>query len=200
MQNQSRCRVAERLELPELKDDVLQIIHSQGSIQMENIQNTQEGIRVEGILHVTFLYLRADDMMPFGSWQGMVPFSYLIECAGMQEDVCCSLTWYVEQLQVMLAGSEAVEIKAVLAFDTFLRRKVPVDVITEVQMHPLDMETLNERPGIVGHIVQEKEDLWSLAKKYMTTMEGIMEVNGLEGEEIKPGDKLLIFKENMSIL
>ena len=52
----------------------------------------------------------------------------------------------------------------------------------------------------MGHIVQNGEDLWGLAKKYMTTVEGIMEINGLESEKIKTGDKLLIFKENMSIL
>jgi len=48
--------------------------------------------------------------------------------------------------------------------------------------------------------VQEKEDLWELAKQYMTTVEGIMNVNELENENVKIGDKLLIFKENMSIL
>ena len=42
--------------------------------------------------------------------------------------------------------------------------------------------------------------MWSLAKKYMTTEAGIREVNSLEGDTVKPGDKLLIFKENMSIL
>uniref|UniRef100_UPI00272BF3F8 alpha-amylase family glycosyl hydrolase n=1 Tax=Duncaniella muris TaxID=2094150 RepID=UPI00272BF3F8 len=36
--------------------------------------------------------------------------------------------------------------------------------------------------------------------KDYTTVEGIMEVNGLETEEIKSGDRVLIFKENMSIL
>ena len=92
------------------------------------------------------------------------------------------------------------EITAVLAFDTFVRKTVPVEVITDVETVPVDMEEMESRPGIVGHIVQEKEDLWSLAKKYMTTVEGIMEVNGLENETIKTGDKLLIFKENMSIL
>ena len=41
---------------------------------------------------------------------------------------------------------------------------------------------------------------WDLAKKYNTTVEGIMEVNDLESGDIKAGDRLLIFKENMSIL
>lgn len=200
MQNQSKCKITERLSLPELKDDVLQIIHSTGSIQVESMQNTSEGIRIEGILHITFLYVRADDTEPFGSWQGMVPFSYLVECPEMPEDVRSSMSCHVEQLLVTLAGSEAVEVKAVLAFDAFLRNPVSAEVITNVELRPADLEKQEKRPGIVGHIVQSGEDLWGLAKKYMTTVDGIMEVNGLESEKIKTGDKLLIFKENISIL
>lgn len=200
IQNQSRCKLTERLALPELKEDVLQIICSKGDIQVESEQITPEGIQVEGILHVAFLYVRADDAEPYGSWQGILPFSYLIEYPGMPEEVRTSLSSHVEQLAVTLAGSEAVEVKAVLAFDVFLRKMVPVSVITKVQENPLDMEALAQRPGIVGHIVQSGEDMWSLAKKYRTTVEGIKEINGLEGENVKPGEKLLILKENMSIL
>lgn len=200
MQNQSKCKVAERLSLPELKEDVLQILHSRGSIQTESEQHTEEGIRVEGILHLSFLYLRGNDIEPYGSWQGMIPFSWLIECPDMPREVRSSLSYHVEQLSVTLAGSEAVEIKAILSFDIFLRKLLPVEVIKEVGLEPLDMKELAERPGIVGHIVQNGEDLWSLAKKYMTTVEGIMEINGLNDEKISKGDKLLIFKENVSIL
>ncbi len=200
MQNQSKCKVSERLSLPELKEDVLQILHSQGSIQLESEQHTPEGIRTEGILHLSFLYLKGSDTEPYGSWQGMIPFSFLIEYPDMPEHVNSSLSYHVEQLAVTLAGSEAVEVKAVLSFDVFLRRLIPVNVITDVRMEPLDVEQMAERPGIVGHIVQKGEDLWSLAKKYMTTVEGIMEINGLNDEKVSQGDKLLIFKENVSIL
>ena len=34
----------------------------------------------------------------------------------------------------------------------------------------------------------------------MTTVEGIMEINGLDSENVRQGDKLLILKENVSIL
>lgn len=200
MQNQSKCKISERLSLPELKDDVLQIIHSQGSIQVESEQYTEEGIRVEGILHLSFLYLRGNDIEPYGNWQGMVPFSWLIEYPAMPDKVSGSLSSHVEQLAVTLAGSEAVEVKAVLSFDIFLVKLTPVEVIISVRMEPLDMERLSEQPGIVGHIVQNGEDLWSLAKKYMTTVEGIKEINGLNDEKVSSGDKLLIFKENVSIL
>lgn len=200
MQNQSRCRLTERLSLPELKDDVLQILYSTGNIQVESEEYIPEGIQLEGILHLSFLYLKSDDAEPYGSWHGMVPFSYLVECRDMPGDVSDSLTYHVEQLAVTLAGSETVEIKAVLSFDVFLRRITPVQIITDVVMAEQDMSETASRPGIVGHIVQNGEDLWGLAKKYMTTVQGIMEINGLNDEKIVPGDKLLIFKENISIL
>ena len=52
----------------------------------------------------------------------------------------------------------------------------------------------------MGYIVKEGDDLWNLAKRYHTTEEGIQEVNEMDGRQIKAGDRILIFKENMSIL
>ena len=161
---------------------------------------TGEGIRVEGILHLSFLYLRGDDAEPYGSWQGMIPFEHQIECKEMPEETVYNMEQHIEQLQITLVGSESVEIKGILTFDTFLRRPVKVWTMENVREEPLDLEQLEKRPSIVGHIVQRGEDLWQLAKQYMTTKEGIMEVNGMQNENVKEGDKLLIFKENMSIL
>lgn len=68
------------------------------------------------------------------------------------------------------------------------------------QFEPVDMEELEKRPGIVGYIVREGDTLWNLAKKYNTTVEHIKEVNQMEKEAVNKGDKILIFKENLSIL
>ena len=59
---------------------------------------------------------------------------------------------------------------------------------------------MNKRPGIIGYITKDGDDLWSLAKRYYTTEDSIMKNNQLETGELRPGQKLLIFKENMSIL
>lgn len=200
IQNNSKCKITERLRLPELKSDVLQICHSEGSVQISHMEKTENGLLIDGILHLKFLYVKSDDVMPFGSWQGMVPFSYVLECPAMPENVLSNITYHVEQLSVNPAGSEAVEVKAVVAFDTFLRKPVPMQVITDVEFTPVSLEELEKRPGITGYIVREGDDLWKLAKMYMTTVDRIKEINDLESEVIKPGDKLLIFKESMMLL
>ena len=198
LQNQSKCKIVENLSLPELKDDVLQICHSSGSVQIEHVETRAEkqgGILIEGILHVSFLYLKADDALPFGNWQGMVPFSYLLECPDMPKDVRYQLSNRVEQISVTMTGRDSVEVKAVLDFDVFLRKEVPMQVITEVSLEETDREELAKKPGIVGYMVKSGDDLWTLAKQYMTTEESIRQINHLENGKIKPGDKLIICKE-----
>lgn len=196
IQNQSKCKLAEQLALPELKEDVLQICHSEGSLQIEQTKVMADGIYVEGILHLSFLYIKADDDSPFAAWQGMVPFAHLLECPDMCEDARFHISPHLEQLMVSLAGSQNVEVKAVLAFDTFVRRPVQMEMITDISFSPITEEEMEKMPGIIGYIVKEGDTLWKIAKRYMATADVIREVNQLDSDVLKCGEKLLIFKDN----
>lgn len=199
LQNHSKCRISEELTLPELKEDILQICHCKGKIQMETVKAETDGVHIDGVLHLRFLYVREDDQTPFGVWNGMVPFSYLLENGGGEpdmEDMDCT----VEQLSVNLMGSGEVEVKAVLAFNCFQKEPVQIQNIESAEFRPMDTEELESRPGIVGYFVQQGDTLWNLAKKYNTTVENIKEVNHMEKEGINKGDKILIFKQNLGIL
>ena len=199
LQNHSKCRVTESLNLPELKENILQICHCKGRIEMESTSVEDEGMRIEGVLHLGFLYVREDDQVPFGVWTGMVPFSYLLEhVKGERQDE--ELDQTLEQISVGLLGSGEIEVKAVLAFNSFQKEIISVENIESAEFEQTDMEELEKRPGIVGYIVREGDTLWSLAKKYNTTVDNIKEVNQMEKEEVNKGDKILIFKENLSIL
>ena len=52
---------------------------------------------------------------------------------------------HIEQLQITLVGSESVEIKGILTFDTFLRRPVKVWTMENVREEPLDLEQLEKK-------------------------------------------------------
>lgn len=200
LQNHSKCKIAERLLLPELKNDILQICHSGGTLQLDHVEMVEQGIQVEGALHISFLYVKANDEVPFETWKGVVPFSYLIECKDAVEDMNYHISSMLEQLSVTLLGGDEVEVKAVLAFHCFFRRPVKMEMIADMRLEPLDMEEMEKRPGVIGYIVKDGDDLWGLAKRYSTTKEGIMEVNEMKDEKLKVGERILIFKENMSIL
>ena len=200
LQNHSKCKVTERLMLPELKNDILQICHSSGEVQVDHVEVTDQGIIVEGVLHISFLYVKASDEVPFDTWQGMVPFSFLIECMDVSAQMHYHISSILEQLSIGLLGGDEVEVKAVLAFHCFFRKAERTEMIADLKLEPIDMGEVEKRPGVIGYIVKDGDDLWSLAKRFNTTMEGICQVNELPDEKLKVGDRILIFKENMSIL
>lgn len=200
LQNHSKCKVTERLSLPELKNDILQICHSNGKVQLDCVKRAEQGIMVEGALHISFLYIKANDEVPFDTWKGVVPFSYIIECKDAQENMNHYITSILEQLSVSLLGGNDIEVKAVLAFHCFFRKTVNTDMISDMEFEPLNLNELEKRPGVIGYVVKEGDELWNLAKKYSTTIDGIMNVNNLKEGKLKAGERILIFKENMSIL
>jgi len=200
MQNHSKCKVTEKLSLPEIKDDILQICHSSAQAQIDQVEVEDRGLRVEGSLHVNFLYVKPNDEIPFDVWQGMVPFSCQVECNGICQDVDYELLGCVEQISIGLLGNGEIEVKAVLAIRSFMKRPIIIQTIGEIQMHPVNYRDQERVPGIIGYIVKDEDTLWNLAKKYSTTVESIREINNLEKTQLKSGQKILIFRENMSIL
>lgn len=200
MQNHIKCKVSEKLSLPEIKDDILQICHSSARIQIDQTKIAEQGIFAEGTLHVNFLYVKPNDEIPFDVWQGMVPFNCLIESNEISEDMMCNLQGTVEQLSIGLLGNDEIEVKAVAAIWGFMKKPVLIQNIENVAFRELDMKEQEKMPGIIGYIVKNEDNLWDLAKKYKTTMESIAEVNHLDKMELKRGQKILIFRENISIL
>lgn len=200
IQKSAQYKYLEQLSIPELRNGILQICHTGGNIKIEHTEIVSDGIMAEGVLHICFLYVKADDEAPFEMWQGMVPFTHVIECSGITGDMQYDLGGILEQLNVGLLGNGEAEVKASIDFQVFLRKPEEIANIRTIETEPLDMEQLSKAPGIVGYIVKEGDELWELAKRYHTTTEGIRSVNGLEGDSLKTGEKILIFKENMSIL
>jgi LysM repeat protein len=144
--------------------------------------------------------VKANDQIPFDTLRGVVPFSYLIECKEVTQNIRYHISALLEQLSVTLLGGDEVEVKAVLAFHCFFREFQLCRMIQDVEIKEFPKNENAKMPGVIGYIVKAKDDLWSLAKKYRTTKESIMEVNELEDENLKVGERILIFRENVSIL
>ena len=63
-----------------------------------------------------------------------------------------------------MTGADTVEVK-VWQPGLYDLEPVQETVITGIKEEPLDLKQLQELPGIVGYIVQEKDSLWDIAKK-----------------------------------
>lgn len=97
-------------------------------------------------------------------------------------------------MTTVLADNRTVDVKAVLSLNLLAFEQQERQIITEIEEAELDLDLLQQSPGIVGYIVKEGDRLFGIAKENHTTTENLVEVNHLSGQFVKPGEKLLIIK------
>ena len=192
--NVCKSKVAEKLSLPQA-ERILQICHNEGTIKLDEVEIGDDCLEIDGVLEVTLLYLTSDDTSPVQSSVEQVPFRCVAEARGIREDSVYQLDAGLEQLSAVMMGGDMVEVKAVIALDFLVLQPVCEPVITGAAIHPMDLQKLQELPGIVGYIVQPEDSLWEIAKKFHTTVGNIISTNELADDQVKQGQRLLLVKE-----
>ena len=194
MKNESRCKASGRIRIQGAKPRILQICHSSGSVKIDKTEAVAEGVRIEGAVPVSILYISSDDTAPFAVLEGIIPFSHVAQIPGMDEACRYTLTADMEQLLATMADSEEIEVRVTVALHLFVVRTNVQQCILSIEEKDYAPERLEAVPGLTGYLVQGGETLWGLAKEYFLTPEQIMEMNHLESEELKKGDCLILMK------
>lgn len=194
MKNESKCRANGKIRIHSAKPRILQVCHSNGSVKIDQTKIVPGGIQIEGALPVSMLYISSDDSMPFAVLEGTVPFSHFAEVPDIREGCRFTLTTGLDQLQTTMADSEEIEVRASIGLNLFVVCPQHQQCIHEIHEKDYELARLEAVPGITGYIVQDGESLWDIAKQYYMTPQQIMSMNGLESEQVKRGDCLILMK------
>lgn len=200
MKNQSSLKLAQKIKIKNDQSKILQICQTDANVKMDSMSMTASGILVEGVIYAQMLYIAADDRRPLCVLKGMIPFSHVIEVDGIHEGCTFEIIPAPLSVTSAMADSETIDVKAELCLDTIVFEPKTMPTLTDVKISKLDYENLERMPAIAGYVVHEGDTLWTLAKQFYTTKEKIMEVNGLENEDLKPKQKLVIVKESRFIV
>jgi len=173
---------------------VLQLLHSEGSVALEQQGTVENGILLQGALTLKVMYITGEDEAPYGCTQTQIPFQYTLEVPDIAPEDMGKVYGTVEQLQVTMLDGEEMDVKAVLSFATTVFKSVPMDLISEVTVSELDMNHMGSLPGIAVYMVKEGDNLWNIGKKYYIPVDTLRDLNNLESDDIRAGQKLLIVK------
>ncbi|MCD8104925.1 MAG: DUF3794 domain-containing protein [Lachnospiraceae bacterium] len=83
VRNELKCRAQGKIRIQGAKPRILQICHSSGSVQIDKTEIVENGIKIEGALPVSILYISSDDSIPFAVLEGSIPFTHIAEAQGM---------------------------------------------------------------------------------------------------------------------
>ena len=138
------------------------------------------------------VYLTPEKDTPLSGFSHVLPFSHTFEIAGVCETSICDAKAELEHLSYTISGARDIEIRSVIALSL---KAVNSDSCKYVSAIDYDDEAPAPCvPSMVVYFVQPGDMLWDIAKRYRTTPDAILAVNGSEKECMKPGNKIYIFR------
>ena len=196
MKNVSKCKVVDKLKTRNMDGaHILQICSCIGNVKIDDISVAEDGLLIEGVIETDILYICSDDMNPLCCLRDTIPFSQKIEVNNINNNSIYNIKPATEQIQANMTGTDEIEVKAVILLDCIVFDKMTKDVIIDLEEKDYDMEMISELPGIVGYVVKNDDTLWSIAKKFYTTVDSLRQINDLKTDELKSGQMLVIVKK-----
>lgn len=193
MKNTGKCRVSGKISWAE-GEQPLQIWNVSGALFIDRKEIVEGGVKISGVIDASILYVSGKEDIPLGSIKGSIPFEQLVEIRDIKNDSLVFLNGSIDQISAIMLGDNEAEVKAVAQLDVIAFDRVVLPMISDFTVAEIDKSVRNKAPGLIGYVVKSGESLWDIAKQYYTTMESIMELNGLENEDVQVGDMLLLAK------
>ncbi len=191
-ESQGQTVLKESITFPEGVPKARKILYvdARPSITDERIE---EGtVNLEGILTVQVVYQTNDAAAPLGSFREDFPLRHSLEMSGLKPGMDSKSEILVEHINHTLLAQDEAELKITLLCRAGIYQSVVKDVI--IGAEEIEKAAAKEE-GIYIYYVQPGDILWSIAKRYNTTISGILKYNLLEEETPAVGTRLLIYKK-----
>ena len=173
---------------------ILQFIFAKGDAKIDDISSEDGILTIEGAIITQIMYVSHDDMHPFGTIRGEVPFTLTTELTDTSDEVVIDVNSCVEQIYASVADDEHINVRGNVSAGIFARKKRQINMITTLNDEPYDNSRLITIPGITGYVVKKDDTLWKIAKEHHSSVDSIKEVNGISGDHINTGDRIIVVR------
>ena len=139
------------------------------------------------------IYQPGENSSDLASLKEDIQYRHSVDVQGAAEDMDCSSRFMVDHVSCTLIAPDEVELRTVMSVQVSVFSSIEKEVMLGVDIK--EAEELKDS-GIYIYFVQPGDSLWSVAKKYNTTIDNILKFNDIEEPHIlHTGDKLLIYKK-----
>ncbi|MGB9679041.1 MAG: DUF3794 and LysM peptidoglycan-binding domain-containing protein [Thermoanaerobacteraceae bacterium] len=181
IKSQSAIKVS--VELPFLLKKVVDVIVNP---VITDYMFSDNKIIVEGILDYSLIYL--DEGGKIKSYSDEYPFKTFVENYNTEGSIIIDIE--VNYVSFEILAMKEIEVKFIV--DTYAEVFEENEYNLIVDVNEVDLPRNDDRHSIVIYIVQKGESLWDIAKRYMVSINDILEANEIDGNEISEGMKLII--------
>lgn len=152
-------------------------------------------VLVEGVLETDAIYMSSFSGEPMCSLQEQIPFRHFVDIPGLRLGMQCLTKCNVESLTFSPMNSQMIELRMVISVSADAYKQTDkklVNKVEEVEGIAIDQSRI---PAVTIYLVQKGDTLWSIAKRYNTTVDALVRLNSIENpSRVAPGMQVMILK------
>lgn len=199
-QNMEICTVADniskQLSLKEViyaegdAPEISKVYNVMCDVYPEEITADETGVLVSAVLDVYVLYVSDDEEIPVNNLHKEFKINEKIKCSNTTPDSVCDIELSALSVSYNIVNESSVEVRMNIGAEGVVYNKQIVYPVTDV----LVTDEEEKKPSLTVYFPDEGEELWSVAKKYCTSVDAIKNMNSLQDDKIEEGMRLLIPK------
>ncbi len=144
---------------------------------------------IDGAVDVYVLYLSNRDDYPVYSFKQEIPFIVTADLASNVEGEATANA-EVNHISYNLNSAGEIEVRIIVGCDIAIAKVEQIEIVSNIEELPAAEK---KRASVIMYFVQRDDDLWEIAKRYKTSISGIVNANSIkENESLDPGKLLLI--------
>ena len=184
------CNIAEQIVLPEISSN--RIYDVEMNLIINNVNVLNKRVIYEGEIHLNFLF-ESNVTQGVESKKYILPFNYEFENESITntKKILTEVECIGDEFNIVSDGT--IDCKINLCFNIEMSDTNKINLIDEINISEKDN---SNNCNMIVYIVKSGDTLWNIAKRYKTTIDNIKAINGLENDNIKPGEKLYIERCN----
>lgn len=152
-------------------------------------------LMIEGILETDAVYMSSFSGEPTCSLRAQIPFRHFVDIAGLRLGMQCQTKCSVDSLTFSPMNSQMIELRVVLCVTAEAYKQTDKKLVNRVEEKEGVAIDQSRIPAVTIYLVQKGDSLWSIAKRYNTTVDALVKLNTIENpSKITPGMQIMILK------
>ena len=146
-------------------------------------------------MECTAVYVTSYSAEPMCSMTEQIPFRHFMDIPGVKLGMPCTVKCSADSVNFVQINNEVIEVRVVLGVYAEAMRHIEKKLLEKVEAVEGVSIDYGRIPAVTIYMVQKGDTLWSIAKRYNTTVDALAKLNDIENpSRVVNGMQIMILK------
>ena len=162
---------------------------------VNEVKLLDDRVLLEGMIECTAVYETSYSAEPMCSMTEQIPFKHFMDMSGVRLGMSCIVKCNADSLNFTQINNEVIEVRAVLGVYAEVVKHIEKKLVENVEAVEGVSIDYGRIPAVTIYMVQKNDTLWSIAKRYNTTVDALARLNNIENpSKVASGMQIMILK------